>query len=87
MIQGKGRRKGIYNRRSPNCFEEDFITKCKEEPTEAWQRRCNVGTVFHNIARYKTPTQTTSLLGEFATPKHPSPESKTERIYIFDIDY
>ena len=76
----------------PNRYEEDFFTECNEEPTQDWQRRWNVGMILrHNARHTEDPTPLPQWITEspdnYATLKRPLPESKTERIYIYDWDY
>ena len=75
----------------PNRYEEDFFTECDEEPTQDWQRRKNVGMILRHNARHpEDPTPLPQWITEspdnYQTLKR-HPESKTERIYIYDIDY
>ena len=63
-----------------------------EEPTQHWQRRWNVGMILRHNARHPEdptplPQWTTESPDNYATLKRPLPESKTERIYIYDRDY
>ena len=76
----------------PNRYEEDFFTECNEEPTQDWQRRWNVGVILRHNARHTEdpaplPQWITVSPDNYATLKRPLPESKTERIYIYDKDY
>ena len=76
----------------PNRYEEDFFTECNEEPTQDWQRRWNVGMILRHNARHPNdptplPQWITESPDNYATLKRPLPESKTERIYIYDRDY
>ena len=91
-IWGKSRREGVHDRGPPNKYEENFLTECNEEPTQDWQRRWNVGMILRHNARHPgDPTPLTQWITEspdnYATLKRPLPESKTERIYIYDRDY
>ena len=91
-LRGNGRRKGVHNRRPPNRYEEDFLTECNEEPTQDGQRRWNVGMILRHNARHPEdplplPQWITESPDNYATLKRPLPESKTERIYIYDRDY
>ena len=68
------------------------MTECNEEPTQDWQRRWNVGMILRQNARHpEDPTPLPQWITEspdnYATPKRSLPESKTERIYIYDRDY
>ena len=76
----------------PNRYEEDFLTECNEEPTQVWQRRWNVGMILRHNARHPEnptplPKWKTESPDNYATLKRPLPESKTERIYIYNRDY
>ena len=69
-----------------------FFTECNEEPTQDWQRRWNVGVILRHNARHTEdpaplPQWITVSPDNYATLKRPLPESKTERIYIYDKDY
>ena len=92
-FRGNGRRKGVHNGGPPsNRYQEDFLTECNEEPTQDWQRRWNVGMILRHNARHpEDPTPLPQWITEsrdnYATLKRPLPESKTERIYIYDRDY
>ena len=91
-LRGKSRREGVHHRRPPNRYEEDFFTECNEEPTQDWQRRWNVGMILRHNARHPDdptplPQWITESPDNYATLKRPLPESKTERIYIYDRDY
>ena len=91
-LWGKSRREGVHHRRPPNRYEEDFFTECNEEPTQDWQRRWNVGMILRHKARHPDdptplPQWITESPDNYATLKRPLPESKTERIYIYDRDY
>ena len=75
----------------PNRYE-DFFIECNEEPTQDWQRRWNVGMILRHNARHpEDPTPQLQWITEwadsYATLKRPLPESKTERIYIYDMYY
>ena len=76
----------------PNRYEEDFLTEGKEEPTQDWQRRWNVDMILrHNAWHPEDPTPLPQWITEspdnYATLKRLLPESKTERIYIYDMDF
>ena len=76
----------------PNRYEEVFFTECNEEPTQDWQRRWTVGMILRHNARHPDdptplPQWKTESPDNYATLKRPLPESKTERIYIYDRDY
>ena len=71
---------------------EDFMTKCNEEPTQDWQRRWNVGMILRHNARHTDdpkplPQWIIDSSDSYATLKRPLPESKADRIYIYDTDY
>ena len=87
-----GKRRAYTIEDPPNRYEEDFFTECNEEPTQDWQRRWNVGMILRHNARHpEDPTSLPQWITEspdsYATLKRPLPESKTERIYIYDRDY
>ena len=76
----------------PNRFEQDIVTECNEEPKQIWQRRRCVGMTLRNNANLKDdPKPLLEWITEspvnYATLKHPLPESKTDRIYVCDMDY
>ena len=76
----------------PNRYEEDFMTECNEEPTQDWQRRCNIGMILkHNARHPDDPTPLPQWITEspdnYATLKPQLPESKTDRIFVYDTDY
>ena len=91
-IRGKSRRESIYLRRSRKCIQRGSVTECNEEPTQDWQRRWNVGMILRNNARHPDkpkplPEWITESPENYATVKRPLPESKTERVYLYDMDY
>ena len=68
------------------------MTEFNEEPTQVWQRRWNVGMILRHNARHPEnptllPQWKTESPDNYATLKRLLPESKTERIYIYDRDY
>ena len=68
------------------------MTKCFEEPIQDWQRRWNVGMILRHIAKHPEnltplPQWITESPDKYATLKRLLPESKAERIYIYDMDY
>ena len=73
---------------------KDFITECNEEPTQDWQRRWNRHDPQTQRQTPRKPNTTTPMdqwktesPDNYATLKRSLPESKTERIYIYDMDY
>ena len=75
-----------------NRYGEDFFTECNEQPTQNWQRRWNVGMILRHNARHpEDPTPLPQWITEshdkYATLKRHLPVSKTESIYIYDMDY
>ena len=92
MLWGKSRREGVHHRRPPNRYEEDFFPQCNEEPTQDWQCRWNVFMILRHNARHpEDPTPLPQWITEspdnYATLRRPLPESKTERNYIYDMNY
>ena len=68
------------------------ITECNEEPTQDLQCRWNVGMILRHNARHPEDQTTlpqciTESPDNYATLKRHLPKSKTERIYIYDMDY
>ena len=68
------------------------MTECNEEPTQDWQRHWNIGMILRHNARHPDdPTPLPLRIKEspdnYATLKRPLPETKTDRIYIYDHDY
>ena len=75
-----------------NRYEENFMTEVNEEPAQDWQRRWNIGVILRHNARHQDnqtllPLWITESPDNYATLKRPLPESKTDRIYIYDTDY
>ena len=76
----------------PNRYEENIITEINEEPTQDWKRPLNVKMILRHNARH--PDGTMPLLewilvspDNYAILNGPLPESKTDRMYIYDTDY
>ena len=68
------------------------MTECNEERTQDWQRRWNIGMILRHHARH--PDDTTPLPlwitespDNYATLKRPLPETKSDRIYVYDQDF
>ena len=60
--------------------------------TQDWQRRLNVAMIIRHNARHQDdpkplPLWITESPDNYPAMKRTSPETKTERIYVFDIDY
>ena len=69
-----------------------ITTECNEEPIQDCQRRWNIGMILRRNARHPDdptplPLGITESPDNYATLKRPLPESKTDRIYIYDTDY
>ena len=68
------------------------MTECNEKQTQDWQRRWKVGMILRHNARHPDdpkpiPQWITDSTDNYATLKRSLPESKTDRIYIYDTDY
>ena len=68
------------------------MTECNEEPMLDWQRRWNIGMILRHNARHPDdptplPLWITESSDNYATLKRPLPETKTDKIYIYDQDY
>ena len=68
------------------------MTECNEEPTQDWQRRWNIDMILRLNARHPDdptllPLWITESPDDYATLQRPLPETKTDRIYVYDTDY
>ena len=63
-----------------------------KNPAEDCQRRWNVGLILRNNARHQDdpkplPERIAKSPDNYATLMRPLPESKTDRMYVYDMDY
>ena len=68
------------------------MTESNEEPTQDWQRRWNVGMIIRHNARHHNdpkplPEWITESPDNYALLERPLPESKSDRIYVYDTEY
>ena len=91
-IQPETNRGNSNREETPNRYDEHVVTECSEGPTQDWKQPWNVGIIFRNNAR--NPSDPKPLLEwvtespeNYPTLKRPLPETKTDRINVYDMDY
>ena len=90
-FRGKVDARAYTMKDASNRFEQDFMTECNEQPTQDWQRRWNVAMILRHNGRHQHDQKPllewiTESPDNYAMLKRPLPESKSDRIYVYDID-